>query len=89
MLAVDGTDRADLRRTVRRQRLRRRLQAAVPRQPAGDPRDLWRFFAENRYFQGEYYFLLLTSFLGMLLMPSARDLLMLFVALETVSSRRS
>ncbi len=45
----------------------------------------WRFFAEGRYFQGEYYFLLLTSFIGMLLMPSARDLLLLFVALETVS----
>ena len=45
----------------------------------------WRFFAEGRYFQGEYYFLLLTSFIGMLAMPSARDLLTLFVALETVS----
>ena len=45
----------------------------------------WRFFAEGRYFQGEYYFLLLTSFIGMLLMPSSRDLLLLFVALETVS----
>ncbi|MFA9446220.1 NADH-quinone oxidoreductase subunit N [Egicoccus sp. AB-alg6-2] len=45
----------------------------------------WRFFAEGRYFQGEYYFLLLTSFIGMLLMPSSRDLLLLFIALETVS----
>ena len=45
----------------------------------------WRYFAEERYFQGEYYFLLVTSFIGMLLMPSARDLLLLFVALETVS----
>ncbi len=45
----------------------------------------WRFFAEGRYFQGEYYFLLLTSFIGMLVMPSARDLLLLFVAVETVS----
>jgi NADH-quinone oxidoreductase subunit N len=44
-----------------------------------------RYFAEGRYFQGEYYFLLLTSFIGMLLMPSARDLLVLFIALETVS----
>jgi NADH-quinone oxidoreductase subunit N len=44
-----------------------------------------RYFAEGRYFQGEYYFLLITSFLGMILMPSARDLLLLFVALETVS----
>jgi NADH-quinone oxidoreductase subunit N len=45
----------------------------------------WRFFAEGRYFQGEYYFLLLTSFIGMLVMPSARELVLLFVALETVS----
>ncbi len=45
----------------------------------------YRFFAEGRYFQTEYYFLLLVSFLGMMLMPSARDLVMLFVALETVS----
>jgi NADH-quinone oxidoreductase subunit N len=45
----------------------------------------WRFFAEGRYFQGEYYFLLITAFIGMMIMPSARDLLLLFVALETVS----
>jgi NADH-quinone oxidoreductase subunit N len=44
-----------------------------------------RYFAEGRYFQGEYYFLLLVSFLGMIAMPSARDLLLLFIALETVS----
>jgi NADH-quinone oxidoreductase subunit N len=36
--------------------------------------------------QGEFYFLLLSSFLGMLLMASARDLLMLFVSLELVSA---
>ncbi|MEX2486208.1 MAG: NADH-quinone oxidoreductase subunit N [Nitriliruptoraceae bacterium] len=45
----------------------------------------WRFFAEGRYFQGEYYFLLVTAFIGMLIMPSARDLIVLFVAIETVS----
>jgi NADH-quinone oxidoreductase subunit N len=45
----------------------------------------WRFFAEGRYFQGEYYFLLLTAFIGMIAMPSSRDLLAIFVALETVS----
>jgi NADH-quinone oxidoreductase subunit N len=38
-----------------------------------------------RNIQGEFYFLLLTSLLGMLVMPSARDLLALFVALETVT----
>lgn len=45
----------------------------------------WRFFAEGRYFQGEYYFLLVTAFIGMSIMPSARDLILLFVAIETVS----
>ena len=44
-----------------------------------------RYFAELRFFQGEYYFLLVTSFLGMIIMPSAHDLILLFVALETVS----
>ena len=46
----------------------------------------YRYFREGRFYQGEYYFLLLTSFLGCLLMPGSRDLLMLFVALELVSA---
>jgi NADH-quinone oxidoreductase subunit N len=46
----------------------------------------FRYFREGRFYQGEYYFLLLTSFLGCLLMPSSRDLLMLFIALELVSA---
>ena len=45
----------------------------------------YHYFSEGRYFQGEYYFLLVIAFVGMLLMPSARDLVLLFVALETVS----
>src|ERR671936_2401700 len=45
-----------------------------------------RYFQEGRYYQGEYYFLLLASFLGALVMPSSRDLLMLFIALELVSA---
>jgi NADH-quinone oxidoreductase subunit N len=45
-----------------------------------------RYFHEGGFYQGEYYFLLLTSFLGCLLMPASRDLLMLFVALELVSA---
>ena len=45
-----------------------------------------RYFRDGRFYQGEYYFLLLTSFLGALLMPSSRDLLMLFIALELVSA---
>ncbi len=35
--------------------------------------------------QGEFYFLLLSALLGMVVMPSARDMLALFVALELVS----
>ncbi len=45
-----------------------------------------RYIREGRYYQGEYYFLLLTSFLGCLLMPSSRDLLLLFLSLELVSA---
>jgi NADH-quinone oxidoreductase subunit N len=45
-----------------------------------------RYFREGRWYQGEYYFLLLTSFLGCMLMPSSRDLLMLFISLELVSA---
>ena len=45
-----------------------------------------RYFREGGFYQGEYYFLLLTSFLGCMLMPSSRDLLMLFIALELVSA---
>jgi NADH-quinone oxidoreductase subunit N len=46
----------------------------------------WRYMREGRYYQGEYYVLLLSSFLGMLTMPSSRDLLMLFISLELVSA---
>ncbi len=45
----------------------------------------YRYFTEIRTYQGEYYFLLLSSFIGMLLMASARDLVMIFLALEMVS----
>jgi NADH-quinone oxidoreductase subunit N len=45
-----------------------------------------RYVREGGFYQGEYYFLLLTSFLGCVLMPSSRDLLMLFIALELVSA---
>jgi NADH-quinone oxidoreductase subunit N len=45
----------------------------------------YRYFAEIRTYQGEYYFLLLSAFLGMYLMASARDLVMIFIALELVS----
>jgi NADH-quinone oxidoreductase subunit N len=45
-----------------------------------------RYVREGGFYQGEYYFLLLTAFLGCLLMPSSRDLLMLFLSLELVSA---
>jgi NADH-quinone oxidoreductase subunit N len=40
---------------------------------------------EGDYPQGEYYFLLLSSLLGMVVIASARDLLSIFVALELLS----
>jgi NADH-quinone oxidoreductase subunit N len=43
------------------------------------------YFSEGRYYQGEYYFLLLCSFFGMLSIASSRDLIMLFISLEIVS----
>jgi NADH-quinone oxidoreductase subunit N len=45
-----------------------------------------RYFRDGRYYQGEYYFLVLCSFLGTLTMASSRDLLMLFISLELVSA---
>ncbi len=46
----------------------------------------FRYFRDGRYNQGEYYFLLLSSLLGCLLVPSSRDLLMLFLSIELVSA---
>jgi NADH-quinone oxidoreductase subunit N len=46
----------------------------------------YRYFRDGGFYQGEYYFLLLTSFLGCLLMPASRNLLMLFLSLELVSA---
>ncbi len=43
------------------------------------------YIAEGDYAEGEYYFLLLSSILGMLVMASARDLVTIFVALEMLS----
>jgi NADH-quinone oxidoreductase subunit N len=43
------------------------------------------YIAEGDYYQGEFYVLLLTSVLGMTVMASARDLITIFVALETIS----
>ena len=46
----------------------------------------FRYFRDGRVYQGEYYFLLLTAFLGCVMMPSSRDLLLLFISLELISA---
>jgi len=43
------------------------------------------YIESDRYYQGEYYFLLLTSVLGSLVMASSRDLIVLFIGLELVT----
>lgn len=43
------------------------------------------YVAEGDYAEGEYYFLLLASVLGMTVMASSRDLVSIFVALELLS----
>ncbi len=43
------------------------------------------YIAEGDYHEGEYYFLLVSSLLGMTVMASARDLVSIFVALELLS----
>ena len=43
------------------------------------------YIGEGDYHRGEFYVLLLTSLLGMIVMASARDLISIFVALETIS----
>ncbi len=43
------------------------------------------YFRTGRYYQGEYYFLMLCSLLGGVVISSARDLVTLFIALELIS----
>src|SRR4029077_5544240 len=43
------------------------------------------YVGEGDYYQGEFYFLLLVATFGMSIMAGARDLITLFVALETIS----
>ena len=43
------------------------------------------YIAEGDYWENEYYGLLISSILGMVLMASARDLITIFVALELLS----
>ncbi len=44
-----------------------------------------RYVEEGDYYEGEFYFLILCSLFGMVVMASARDLITIFVALETLS----
>jgi NADH-quinone oxidoreductase subunit N len=43
------------------------------------------YIESDRYYQGEFYFLLLASILGTLVMASSRDLIILFIGLELVT----
>ena len=43
------------------------------------------YVESDRYYQGEYYFLLLASVLGSLVLASARDLIILFIGIELVT----
>ncbi len=43
------------------------------------------YVEEGDYYQGEYYVLLLSSLLGMVMMASSRDLVSMFIALEFLS----
>lgn len=43
------------------------------------------YIESERYYQGEFYFLLLASVLGSLVMASSRDLIILFIGIELVT----
>ena len=44
------------------------------------------YIERDRYYQGEYYFLLLCSLLGSMVMASSRDLIVLFIGLELTTA---
>ena len=44
-----------------------------------------RYIEEGDYYSGEFYFMVLSSLLGMVVMASSRDLISIFVALELLS----
>lgn len=46
----------------------------------------FHFFRSGGYYQGEYYFLMLSSLLGGLVIASARDLISVFIAIELIST---
>jgi len=43
------------------------------------------YIREGEYYEGEYWFLMLTSLLGMVMMASSRDLISIFISLEFLS----
>lgn len=45
----------------------------------------FHYFRSGHYYQGEYYFLMLSSLLGGLVIASSRDLISLFIAIELIS----
>ncbi len=45
----------------------------------------FHFFKTGKYYQGEYYFLMLSSLLGGVVMASSRDLITIFIAIELIS----
>lgn len=46
----------------------------------------FQYVEDGDYYKGEYYFLLLSAVLGMLVISSSRDMISLFIAIELVSS---
>jgi NADH-quinone oxidoreductase subunit N len=45
----------------------------------------FHYFRSGKYYQGEYYFLMLCSLLGGVVMASSRDLISIFIAIELIS----
>ena len=45
----------------------------------------FHYFRAGRYYQGEYYFLVLCSLLGAMTMASSRDLISIFISIELIS----
>ena len=84
-LAVDGADRADVRRRLRGRRLRARAQGAVPRRRLRRGAAVDQLHRRGRLLGGRVLPLLVSSVLGMVVMASARDLITIFVALELLS----
>jgi NADH-quinone oxidoreductase subunit N len=84
-LAVDGADPVDVRRRLRGRRLRARAQGLFLLSGYVVVLLSTNYIAEGDYWEGEYYLLLLSSVLGMVVMASARDLISIFVALELLS----